>query len=72
LKASTNNKWKANGPSTAISNLNISFKNNSSAFGGAFIDATTFDCLKENKVEEFWRRRADSLANTIEVMQSVN
>jgi hypothetical protein len=72
LKASTNNKWKANGPSTAISNLGISFQNNGSAFGGAFIDATTFDCLKENKIGEFWQRRADTLANTIQIMQNVN
>jgi hypothetical protein len=72
LKASTNNKWKANAPSTAFSNLNISFQNNSIAFNGAFIHATTFDCLKQNMVAEFWQRRAETLANTIQIMQNVS
>lgn len=71
LKANTNNKWKANSPSTAISNLSLSFNNNSNAFEGAFIDATAFGYLKENNVKDFWHRRADILANKIQAMQHV-
>lgn len=72
LRANTNNKWKANSPQTAISNLNLSFQNNGTAFEGAFIDATAFGLLQENNITEFWKRRADLLANKIQIMQNVN
>ena len=71
LRANTNNKWKANSPSTAISNLNLSFQNNGVAFEGAFIDATAFSYLQANNIAEFWKRRADLLANKIQTMQNV-
>ena len=65
LKAKTNNKWKANSPATAIKNLKLSFSTRSAQFDGAFIDSTTFDYLAQDNVGEFWKRRADKLANAL-------
>lgn len=65
LKAGTNNKWRANGPKTAIANLEITFQNNSAALSGAYIDSVSFALLAQDKVGEFWERRADAIANDV-------
>lgn len=72
LKAHTNNKWKANGPKTALSNLGISYQNNSAALTAAFVDNGAFLHLSDDDVGAFWERRADAIANAVYNNQLVN
>ena len=71
LQAQTNNVWKANSPSTAILSFGIMYANNTASLSEAFIDTTSFQHLSIDDVEQFWPRRADSMANLIYARQFV-
>jgi hypothetical protein len=72
LTATSNNIWKANSPATALTTNNLDFNSNVQIFETGFINSTAFKALSEDNVEEFWKIRADKIAEQLHNLQFVS
>jgi hypothetical protein len=72
VTATSNNIWKANSPATALKSNKLDFNFNVQRFEAGFINLTAFDALAKDNVEEFWKLRADKIAEQLHNFQFVN
>ncbi len=72
LTAASNNKWRSNGPATAINQFNLAFNSYSNTYELGFIDSDSFEFLRNDNIKEFWEKRADKIADELYKAQFVS